>query len=254
MNPLENTMGDSPLHDWPVSDLEDLSPESAARAIVVWFLSKRHDAAPVPTQWGIASQVAKRAYPGHANLRKLQIVVAEGVAWGLANGLLCREPHSGMNHDTLAPTRLAEALYASGRLSRWLPGTGLRREDLHPKIAEACWDSICAGKHDVAVFEAFRALEEAARAAQPDYDGKSGADVFSRAFNKDNGPLRDRSALDANENEAWRQLFVGAYGAFRNPPALRSHTKSDMDAVREELMLASLLFRRLDRMVAQLTE
>lgn len=231
--------------DGPAAAISDMPPPVAAKAVVDWALGPR------TRHSGLRLRAFEIVYFTQQNLGVrhpgVPIAIAEGIGWGQAHGLFCPDPSVAQADGSLITTRLAKRLFETGELGNWLPAAGLRKDDLHPVIASACWDSVCAAKHDVAVFEAFRALEEAARAAQPGYDGKSGADVFSRGFNKDSGPLRDPSIVDAGEHEAWRQLFVGAYGAFRNPPAHRSDTKSDIDAVREELMLASLLMRKLDQ-------
>jgi uncharacterized protein (TIGR02391 family) len=236
------------LLDGTPEEIEALSADRAAVAIIEWRLSPRSITVNVGSQ---AAAIANHIASHHRGYRAYEFkrTILEGMSWGIANGLLFID-FGHPNHGAIAVTRLAQQLHASGKLAAWPPASGLRKEDLHSAIADAAWPSVCAGDYDVAVFKAFRALEEVVVKNVPECQGKSGMDVFSQAFNKEKGPLSDQSA-DVGEREAWRSLFAGAYGAFRNPPAHRSGTKADSVAVREELILASLLMRRLDAALAR---
>ncbi len=232
------------LPDWAAEQIAGLSPSGAAVALVEWRLHPGFSAFGASFIGdSIVYLIAKRAGPRLGV--EMKIALAEGISWGLANGLLYLN-FADPNKGALGVTRLATRLVREGKLRSWLPHNGFSREDLHPQIADACWEAVCSGDYDVAIFKAFRALEETAVKSVPACIGKSGRTVFMTAFDDEKGLLVGLHE-DIAERRSWRDLFAGAYGAFRNPPAHRSGTKPDAAAVRDELILASLLMRKLEQ-------
>lgn len=69
-------------------------------------------------------------------------------------------------------------------------------------------------------------------------------------FNPHNGPRLDvtRSAggYDANEQDGWKFLFMGALAGLRNPLAHKAYQPQDSDEVWEIIGFASMLMRGLD--------
>jgi uncharacterized protein (TIGR02391 family) len=97
----------------------------------------------------------------------------------------------------------------------------------------------------MAVFAAFRELEIAVRKHSGVTD--SAKDTFYKAFGA-NGDLRGPltpEPMDAGEAKALREVFAGAYGAFRNPPAHRPAHDDPAQAM-WLLIFASALFFILD--------
>jgi len=61
-----------------------------------------------------------------------------------------------------------------------------------------------------------------------------------KAFNIDNGPLRDQNAIPA-ERQALSDLFAGAIGSYKNPHSHRNVAVNDPDEAAEMIVLASHL-------------
>jgi hypothetical protein len=66
------------------------------------------------------------------------------------------------------------------------------------------------------------------------------------------GPLIDPQVPES-ERSAVRELFTGAYGAFRNPASHRTVDLGDVTMASEVILLADLLLRMLDRVEGRLT-
>lgn len=123
------------------------------------------------------------------------------------------------------------------------------KDSLHPAIREDVWALYHRGKYDTAVFEAMKAVEVAVRKAAG-YDNKDhGRDMLARAFNEKSGPLCDQST-PTSEQIARRELFTGAYAAFRNPTSHRNTELDDPDEAAEIIALASLLLRIVNSRIA----
>jgi hypothetical protein len=117
---------------------------------------------------------------------------------------------------------------------------------LHPTIANEALRELERGStegYDSAIFKAFRAVEIALRNS---YSAtRSGIDAVNDAFNPGK-PLVDPT-LDAGEQRAIRDLFAGAYGAFRNGPAHRDIGEDDPAQTMRLLLFASSLLILLER-------
>lgn len=122
----------------------------------------------------------------------------------------------------------------------------LRTENLHPAIAGLVVPSFAAAKYDVAVFEAFRALEVAVRRKAGFVDGKIGVKLMQDAFHPEHGPLAE-PRQDSGERYSRQHLFAGAIGSFKNPSSHREVNYANPAEAAEAIGLASLLLRMLDR-------
>lgn len=118
------------------------------------------------------------------------------------------------------------------------------RELLHPTIADASYGLFLVGRYDLAVFAAFRAIEE--EVARKSGCSGSGRDLTKAAFHHQTGPLTDKLA-HASEREATMMLFSGAFGTFRNPVGHRSVSYSDALEPASLLTIASQLMRMIDQ-------
>jgi uncharacterized protein (TIGR02391 family) len=136
-------------------------------------------------------------------------------------------------------------LAAEPDIRRTLSFRRLPKDSLHPAIREDVWELFHRGKYDTAVFEAMKAVEVAVRAAAGYSDAQYGGEMIARAFNEDNGPLRDPHMLPA-ERIARRSLFTGAYGSYRNPHSHRNVALTDPDEAAELIALACHLLRIVD--------
>jgi len=92
------------------------------------------------------------------------------------------------------------------------------------------------------VFEAFRAVEVALRAAGVFRPAMVGTDLMREAFATHSGPLTDPSAV-VPEQEATSNLFAGAIGLFKNPTSHRAGTISKPADAVALVMLAGYRLR-----------
>lgn len=76
------------------------------------------------------------------------------------------------------------------------------------------------GDYDVAVFQAFKELEVAVRAAGKFDEELIGTKLMRKAFDPDAGPLRSEGLVWA-EREAIAHLYAGAIGYCKNPQSHR---------------------------------
>jgi uncharacterized protein (TIGR02391 family) len=101
------------------------------------------------------------------------------------------------------------------------------------------------GDHDTAVFQAFKEVEKAVRAACGYGNDMVGKKLVTKAFSVEDGPLSDRS-LVISEREAEVSLFVGAVGHMKNPTSHRDVNHNRVDAAKL-IMFASYLLDLVER-------
>jgi uncharacterized protein (TIGR02391 family) len=122
--------------------------------------------------------------------------------------------------------------------------------EVHPRIEESIRSQFLLGEYELATIAAFREVEIRVRAIGGFGNDSYGVDLMRRAFGP-NGPLSDPAVSDS-EKSAVRELFTGAYGAFRNPTSHRSFDLGDVTMASEVVLLADLLLRILDRIESRL--
>jgi uncharacterized protein (TIGR02391 family) len=107
------------------------------------------------------------------------------------------------------------------------------------RLAEMCSGLIQAQRYDEAVSRAFVVVEERLRDTLGVHGG-SGVHLSEKAFAPDSGDLVDRLARPRGEVDGIRNLFVGAFKAYRNRAA---HTMADytLNEARAVIHLANLL-------------
>jgi uncharacterized protein (TIGR02391 family) len=89
---------------------------------------------------------------------------------------------------------------------------------LDKELVDRCSRSLRSGAVEDAVRSAFVVLERRLRRALGVTGGK-GVDLSRRAFNPDTGVLARRLDVEPAQKEGLRDLFVGAFMAYRNPAA-----------------------------------
>ena len=152
-------------------------------------------------------------------------------------------PTKGFHDDMVSITRKGESVKNVDALEAYRKANLLPKQLLHSAIAEDIWSHFSRGKYDIAIFEAFKAVEVAVRNASG-YSEKYGTELMRQAFKVENGPLIDHSQPKA-EREATLHLFSGSIGLYKNRHSHRNVTVKAEEAV-EIIMFASHLLRIVD--------
>jgi len=180
---------------------------------------------------------------------EVELAVGEGWQW-LLNALLIM-PAPEPNNSFLRLTRRGRALVKSDAgFDTYVAAAQFPKALLHPQIADEVWLQLAQGKFAVAVFVAFRAVEEAVRRASSFATEEHGVPMIRRAFHKDNGPLTRTTDPEA-EKEALAALFAGAIGSYKNPHSHRTVEIEDGREAQEMVLLASHLLRIVDSRSAE---
>lgn len=183
------------------------------------------------------------AWPLHVRPKVVQ-AVAEAMAWLEHFGLIIEDPTQGPNTTFRTLTRRGSALKTRELAAAYRTAAILPLDLVHPAILEKSLAAFLRGDHDIAVFAAFKAVEVAVRHACGFSDGELGVALMRKAFNSDNGPLRDETVVHS-EREAISALFAGAIGAAKNPSSHRELEMSRAEAARL-IVLASHMMSIVD--------
>jgi uncharacterized protein (TIGR02391 family) len=127
------------------------------------------------------------------------------------------------------------------------PGQDARIGALHPDVREVADRYLQSGHLEVAIFEAFKAINKRVKAMTGlDLDGSK---LMGEAFANTDPPLvlGDLSTQTGRDIQAgFRFLFMGAGQGIRNPDAHELFKALDSEEALETLAFASMLMRRLD--------
>lgn len=121
----------------------------------------------------------------------------------------------------------------------------LPRHLVQPVIEQAVWSLFIRGDYETAIFQAFKEVEIAVRAAGGFASTDIGVDLMRKAFDPSSGPLTDAS-LPGGERVAISNLFAGAIGYGKNPSSHRHVQLSDPVEAVELILIASHLLRIVD--------
>jgi hypothetical protein len=170
-----------------------------------------------------------------------------GRAWkALEDASFIEEPDSynGKNGFRV-PSAEGRRAYATTDYAGARMRTKFTREMFHPSLPDSAWNAFSVGDYDTAVFDAFKALEVAVRTKGNFASTDFGAALMKKAFDLDDGPLRDKTA-PRSRRIARCELFTGAFGEIRNPKGHNDPTITDTIVAVEELMTAGVLRRIVD--------
>ena len=169
----------------------------------------------------------------------------EAWAWLVREGLLVeKDRHGGVFISRRGQRIQSRQDFDAFRRSNVLP-----KASLHPIVAERVWPNFIRGEYETAVFQAFKEVEVAVRAAGAFAPTDIGTDLMGKAFNHERGPLADQGLPEA-ERRAMLALFSGAVGLFKNPSSHRHVTLTNPHEAAEMISFASLLLRIVDSRMA----
>ena len=126
-----------------------------------------------------------------------------------------------------------------------------KRLALHPKIREVSEALFRDGYYAQAIFEAFKAVNNAVKAKSGLLD-KDGQSLMAAAFSGNPPPLAlnaMRTQSERDEQDGFKFLFMGAMAGIRNPKAHETIKQDDPYRTLHYLALASLLMARVDEAI-----
>jgi uncharacterized protein (TIGR02391 family) len=189
---------------------------------------------------------------------RINRALMEAWDWLLYEGFLAKRGDDGTGAGTFV-TRRGQRLKSRDDFDAYRKANLLPKGQLHPLIASEVYPAFLRGKYDTAIFEAFREVEVAVRAAGNFGATDLGTDLMRAAFKPEKrgqvtapGPLTD-TQLPIAEQEAMANLFAGAIGLYKNPQSHR-HVPTEADDTAEVIVFASQLLRIVDRLKPQPSE
>ena len=140
-----------------------------------------------PGNFGMVPTFAQYPREFHDQVGKC---LMEAWAWLEREGLIA--PRPGNHHGWVFVTRRGKSLKSAGDLKAYRQRTSSRAV-LHPSIATKVWAPFLRGDYDTAIFQSFREVEIAIRAAGKYPPDSVGVDLARKAFHPETGPLRNPS-------------------------------------------------------------
>lgn len=164
----------------------------------------------------------------------------EAISWLIREGIIIHNRGAIADVRPYLFTRRGSGLKTRSDVAVYREAALLPRQMVHEDIVDKVVPMFLRGDHDVAVVQAFKAVEVAVRRACPALPPDLvGVKLMRKAFDKIDGPLTDLALVDG-EREGDQHLFAGAIAHAKNPGSHRDVEMGRTEAVRL-IMLASHL-------------
>lgn len=111
---------------------------------------------------------------------------------------------------------------------------------LHPSMSATAFSAFLRGEYDIAIFAAFRALENIVRDVCKYPNQALGVRLMRDAFDLKNGPLTDKGLVPA-EQQAMSDAYAGAIGLFKNPASHRLNSFTNPEEAVSLVLFANYL-------------
>jgi uncharacterized protein (TIGR02391 family) len=172
----------------------------------------------------------------------------EAWAWLEREGILIRDPNQPA--PLFFISRRGQRMRSQQDFEAYRKAGLLPKSQLHPLIAAKVYPAFLRGEYDTAIFQAFREVEVAVRAAGGFPADLAGVNLMREALRPVKntaraGPLTD-TLLPVAEQEGMASLFAGAILLYKNPQSHRNVPADAADAA-EVIGFASHLLRMVDR-------
>ena len=174
--------------------------------------------------------------------RRIGEACMEAWAYLEREGMIAYRP--GDTHGWIFVTRRGHELASRPRFAEFRKVSSIPKQLLHPSIADKVGGQFIRGEYDTAVFQAFKEVEVAVRAAAGLPDKDFGILLVRKAFDPKTGPLTLPTAPEG-ERESLAHFFAGAIGSYKNPTSHRHVPISAEEAI-AMVFLASHLLRIVD--------
>lgn len=154
-----------------------------------------------------------------------------------------------MRGEYIAPTATAGSVVVTPKGRYWLATSGpltfqtLRLDEIvsDPEILRRCEANFQQRDFDLAVFCAFKIVEERLRAKSGLGADALGVELVNKALSPSTGVMKYKHAQTSSEAEGVHRLFSGAVGLFKNPGSHRTIEFSDEMKAARAVAFADLL-------------
>jgi uncharacterized protein (TIGR02391 family) len=158
--------------------------------------------------------------------------------WLLREGLLLPAP--GNTQSWVYVGSRGHAAVKKEAFDKYRHAALLPQAMLHPSIAATVFSAFLRGEYDIAIFAAFRAVEDTVRKVCGFPNQLVGSALMRKAFDLKTGPLLDANVVPG-EQQAMADVFAGAMGLFKNPTSHRLNAFNSAEQAVSLVLFANYL-------------
>jgi uncharacterized protein (TIGR02391 family) len=112
-------------------------------------------------------------------------------------------------------------------------------------MSATAFSAFLRGEYDIAIFAAYRALENIVRDVCKYPNQALGVKLMRDAFDLKNGPLTDKSLI-SGEQQATSDVYAGAIGLFKNPVSHRLNSFTRPEEAVSLVLFANYLITQVE--------